>query len=176
MSNLFKELDPKTTYLNCTFQSSQGLMALICQGQVSIQTLTGDQVWELQLNPTDKMEALRLSSALTGFSRIFYHSPGQPRDETTLILTHPKINEPYPAPGTSQASSIPNVPKAEPDKLTDIIYTFPSDTGAKSSAVDWVSPPTTCAIVTVNGRNAKIITGMAWLKPGEDHDGCTARG
>jgi hypothetical protein len=100
-SGLFKEFDPKTTYLNCAFQSSQGLMVLICQGQASIQTLTGNQVWELQLNPTDKTEALRLSSALTGFSRIFYHSPGQPRDKTTLILTHPKINERYPAPGTS---------------------------------------------------------------------------
>ena len=174
VSDHFKELDPKTTYLNCAFHSSQGLMDLIRQGQASIQTLAGDQVWELQLNPTDKVEALRLSSALTGFSRVFYHSPGQPRDETTLILTHSKINEPQPAPGTSQVSSTPNVPKAELDKLTDMIHPFRSNTGAKSSsAVDWVFPPTTCAIVTVNGRKARIITGMVWLKVGEDRDGCT---
>jgi hypothetical protein len=42
VSDLFKELDPKATYLNCAFQSSQGLMAMICQGQASIQSLTGD--------------------------------------------------------------------------------------------------------------------------------------
>jgi hypothetical protein len=177
VSDISKELDPKPTYLNCAFQSSQGLMALICQGQASIQSLTGNQVWELQLNPTDKMEALRLSSALTGFSRIFYHSLGQPRDETTLILTHPKINERYPAPGTPQVSSTPNVPKAELDKLTDMIHAFRSNIGVKySSAVDWVSPPATCAIVTVNGRKAKIITGMVWLKLGEDHDSCAMHG
>ena len=177
ISDLIKELKSETTYLSCAFQSPQGLMALVRQGQASIQTLTGDQVWELQLNPTDKMEALRLSSALTGFSRIFYHSPGQPRDETTLILTHPKINEPQPAPGTSQVSSTPNVPKAELDKLTDMIHAFRSNAVAKSSsAVDWVSPPTTCAIVTVNGRKARIITGMVWLKLGEDHDGCAVHG
>jgi hypothetical protein len=176
VSDLSKELDPNLTYLSCAFQSSQGLMALICQGQASVQTLTGNQVWELPLNSADKMRALRLSSALTGFSRIFYHSPGQPRDETTLILTHPKINEPHPAPGTSQVSSTPSIPKVGPDKLADIIHSFPSNAGAKSSAVDWVSPPTTCAIVMVNGRNAKLITGMAWFKPGEDHEDCTGHG
>jgi hypothetical protein len=174
VSDHFKELDPKPTYLNCAFQSSQGLMALICRGQASTQTLTGNQVWELQLNPTDKTEALRLSSALTGFSRIFYHSPGQPRDETTLILTHPNVN---PAPGTSQVSPTPNVPKEELDKLTDMIHAFRSNISAKSSsAVDWVSQPTTCATATVNGRKARIITGMVWLKVGEDHDGCAVHG
>jgi hypothetical protein len=76
VSDLFKELYPKPAHLNCAFQSSQGLMALICQGQASIQTLTGDQVWELQLNSTDKMKALRLSSALIGFSRVFLPLPG----------------------------------------------------------------------------------------------------
>jgi hypothetical protein len=57
-----------------------------------------------------------------------------------------------------------------------MIHTFRSNTGPKPSAVDWVSAPTTCAIVMVSGRKAKIITGMAWLKPGEDHDGCTVHG
>jgi hypothetical protein len=123
------------------------------------------------------MEALRLSSDLTGFSRIFYHSRGQPWDETNLILTHPKINEPYPAPRPSQVSSTSNVLKAELDKLTDMIHTFRSNTGVKSSsAVDWGSPPTTCAIVTVNGWKARVITGMVWLKLGEDYDGCVVHG
>jgi hypothetical protein len=42
--DLLKELNPKPTYLNYTFRSSRGLMALIYQGQASVQTLTGNQV------------------------------------------------------------------------------------------------------------------------------------
>jgi len=101
----------------------------------------------------------------------------QPRDETTLVLTHPKIDERYPTPGPSQISPTSKALQAELDKLTDRIHAFCSNTRTKSSsAVDWVSPPTTCAIVTVNGRKAKIITGMVWLKLGEDHDNCAVHG
>jgi hypothetical protein len=123
-SNPFKEAEPEIPYLQCTFQSPNGLMELISSGQASIQSLTGNQVWELHLSPTDKREALKLSSALTGFSRIFYHAPGQPRDESTLILTHPNVNKPFPELESSRDASIPSVLKAELDILTNMINTF----------------------------------------------------
>jgi hypothetical protein len=175
-SDPFKEPKPEIPYLQCTFQSQIGLMDLISSAQASIQTLTGNEVWELHLSPTDKKEALRLSSTLTGFSRIFYHAPGQPRNETTFILTHQKVNEPFPGLGSSRDTSNPSAPKAELDELTDMINTIRrTNNDAVSKAGQWVSPPTTCGIFKINGRKAKIITGMIWLKPSEDDEGVKRR-
>jgi hypothetical protein len=170
-SNHFKEPEPEMPYLQCRFQNPNGLMELISSGQASIETLTGNQVWELHLSPTDKKEALKLSSTLTGFSRIFYHAPGKPRDESTIILTHPKVNQPFLGLGSSCDASIPSVAKAELDGLTNMVDTFRrTSQDAVSSAAQWVSPPTAHAIVNINGRKARIITGMVWLKPGEEQD------
>jgi hypothetical protein len=89
----FKEPGPETPYFQCTFQRPEGLMEVITSGQASIQTLTCNQVWDLHLSPIDKRQALRLSSTLTGFSRVFHHTPDQPLDESTLILTHPNFKQ-----------------------------------------------------------------------------------
>ena len=169
-ADLFKEPEPETNTVDCTFRPTDGLMAPIISGQASVHTLIGQEVWELPLNPTDWKKALRLSSNLTGFARIFYHASGEPRDEATIFLTHPEINQPD-AKRKYHRDAATCAERQQLDQLTSIIQIFRANAHTEASRVgQFVSPPTSLGYVTIDRKRAKIITGLVWLGLGEDED------
>lgn len=169
-------------YLQCTFRSPQGLMALISHGQASVQSLTSEQVLHLRLDPHDKTQALKLSSCLlTGFSRVYYHAPGELRDETTVVLAHPKVNQPYPGAGASPGGlngfrdtdtvTTSSLDEWERDQLTEMVRTWRSSARTRTrgrasdpapSTVRWAFAPTECGTAKMGGRKVRFVAGVVY--------------
>ena len=167
--------------LRCTFRSPQGLMALVSNGQASVQSLTSEQVLHLRIDPDNQTRALILSSSLpTGFSRVYYHAPGEPRDETTVILAHPKVNQPYPGGGGGgglngfcDTDTVANssLDEEERDQLTEMVRAWRSSARARArarvldpppSTVRWAFPPIECCSGRVDGRKVSFIAGVVY--------------
>ena len=165
--------DPPS-YLQCTFRSPQGLMNLISHGQASVQSLTSEQVLHLRIDPSNKAQALKLSSSLlTEFSRVYYHAPGEPRDGTTVILAHPKVNQAYPGASgglkgfrDTDTVATSSLDKEERDQLTEMVRTWRSSARTSdpppSTTVRWAFPPTKCGSGKVDGRKVRFVAGVVY--------------
>ena len=89
----FDRTAPEKQDASCHFKSQSEVMAFVMKGKASVQNVTPPEVQTLLKSKTDLRLARDISSDLSGFSRIFFHSPGEPRDESEVFLTHVEIDK-----------------------------------------------------------------------------------